>query len=149
MQASEHLKHAIQVAADAHEGQMDKAGKPYFEHCQRVAAAVAGDQAKTVAYLHDVAEKGRSWTLDRLKEEGFSQAVLSAVDALTRRRDEPEDVFIRRAISNPLARLVKRADLEDNRWQVEMTGGDPAKYEAGLEILVRDSRLVKKERDEW
>ncbi|ARQ61726.1 UNVERIFIED_ORG: (p)ppGpp synthase/HD superfamily hydrolase [Rhizobium etli] len=133
----QHLDHAMQVAMDAHDGQTDKTGRPFFEHCQRVALLVSGDEARTVAYLHDVAERGSGWTLDRLREEGFPPAIISAVDALTRRSDEPDEEFVRRAAANPLALPVKRADLEDNLRQAEQTGKDKEKYQRGLD-LVRD-----------
>ena len=68
-----HLDHAMLVAQSAHEGQSDKSGQSYFEHCRRVASSVTDDTEKVVAYLHDVVEKGNGWTLDRLREEGFSQ----------------------------------------------------------------------------
>lgn len=131
----QHLDQAMQIAMEAHKGQMDKTGQPYFEHCQRVALLVSGDEAKTVAYLHDVVEKGSGWTLDRLKEEGFPPAALSAVDALTQRPDEPDDDFVRRAASNPLALPVKKADLEDNLQQAEQAGKKTEKYQRGLDIL--------------
>jgi hypothetical protein len=82
-----------------------------------------------------VPEKASAWTLDRLKEEGFSQAVIAAVDALTKREGEEEEHFVRRAISNPLARPVKKADLEDNLDQAQRSGGDTSKYERGLAII--------------
>lgn len=132
----QHLDHAIQIALEAHEAQADKTGRPYFEHCQRVALLVSGDEARTVAYLHDVVEKGRSWTLDRLREEGFPPAIVSAVDALTRRAGETDDAFVKRAASNPLALPVKKADLEDNLWQAEQTGMNSAKYQSGLALLL-------------
>ena len=131
----QHLDHAIQVALEAHEGQADKLGRPYFEHCQRVALLVTGDEARTIAYLHDIVEKGRGWTLDRLKEEGFPSSIIAAVEALTRRPDEADDELVRRAVANPLALPVKQADLEDNLWQVEQIGGDAGKYRHGLDIL--------------
>ncbi|MGZ2487533.1 (p)ppGpp synthase/HD superfamily hydrolase [Rhizobium pisi] len=134
-----HLDHAIQIAHDAHERQTDKTGGPYFAHCQRVAALVSGDEERTIAYLHDVVEKGSGWTLDRLREEGFPPAVVSAVDALTRRPDEADDQFVRRAASNPLALPVKQADLEDNLQQAEQAGKNPEKYQRGLDLL-RDIR---------
>lgn len=62
----------------AHVGQHDKAGEPYIRHCQRVADAVAGDKAKTVAWLHDVLEKGPGWTVERLLGSGFSPEVVAA-----------------------------------------------------------------------
>ncbi|TBZ74353.1 HD domain-containing protein [Rhizobium leguminosarum bv. viciae] len=135
----QHLDHAIQIALTAPEGKADKTGRPFFEHCQRVALLVSGDETRTVAYLHDVVEKGSGWTLDRLREEGFPPAIISAVNALTRRPDEPDDDFVRRAASNPLALPVKRADLEDNLRQAEQAGKKTEKYQRGLDLL-RDIR---------
>lgn len=137
MQDAVHLDHAIQIAADAHQGQVDKLGRPYFEHCQRVAASMVDEESRAVAYLHDVVEKGRNWTVDRLKEEGFAPPIIVAVDALTRRPLEEDEALVRRAAANPLARRVKQADLEDNLWQAEMAGREKASYERGLEILNR------------
>lgn len=62
---------AREVARHAHAGQLDKAGEPYIRHCQRVAEAVEGDKAKTVAFLHDIVEKAPDWTLERLLVCGF------------------------------------------------------------------------------
>jgi (p)ppGpp synthase/HD superfamily hydrolase len=140
MQKTVHLQHAIDVAAGAHEGQMDKLGRPYFEHCQRVAGAVSGEEPKIVAYLHDTCEKGRGWTLDRLREEGFAAAIVAAVDALTRRSGEAEEEFLRRAAGNPLSSAVKQADLEDNLWQAEMAGSDRRRYQQNLETLAALAR---------
>ena len=140
----QHLDHAIQIALEAHDGQTDKVGRPYFEHSQRVALLVSGDEARTIAYLHDVVEKGRGWTLDRLKEEGFPTGIISAVDALTRRAEESDDEFVRRAASNPLALPVKQADLEDNLWQADQAGEDSKKYQRGLDIL-REAKLDAKD----
>ncbi|OWO94080.1 metal-dependent phosphohydrolase [Rhizobium esperanzae] len=138
----QHLDHAMQIALEAHEGQVDKTGRPFFEHCQRVALLVSGDEARTVAYLHDVAEKGSGWTLDRLREEGFPSAIISAVDALTRRPEESDDEFVRRATANPLALSVKQADLEDNLRQAEQAGKKTEKYQRGLDLLhnIRNER---------
>ncbi|MDK4734841.1 HD domain-containing protein [Rhizobium sp. CNPSo 3490] len=138
----QHLDHAMQIAIEAHEGQVDKTGRPFFEHCQRVALLVSGEEARTVAYLHDVAEKGSGWTLDRLREEGFPPAIISAVDALTRRPEETDDEFVRRSASNPLALPVKQADLEDNLRQAEQAGKKTEKYQRGLDLLhdIRNER---------
>ncbi|MGO7867492.1 hypothetical protein ACC676_39155, partial [Rhizobium ruizarguesonis] len=57
-----------------------------------------------------------------MREEGFPPAIISAVNALTRRTDEPDEDFVRRAASNPLSLPVKRADLEDNLRQAEQAG---------------------------
>ncbi|MDX8498840.1 HD domain-containing protein [Mesorhizobium sp. VK4C] len=129
------LYRAAKIAEEAHRGQKDKTGQPYIEHVRRVANAVESLDEKTVAYLHDVVEKGEGWTLDRLEAAGFSLPVVAAVDALTRRLDDSEQDFIYRAASNPLARRVKEADLTDNLWQAHHAGASPEKYETGLRLL--------------
>lgn len=129
------LHQAAKIAEQAHRGQTDKTGRPYIEHVRRVAEAVETLDEKTVAYLHDVVEKGEGWTLDRLAAAGFGASVIAAVDALTRRLDETEQGFICRAASNPVARPVKRADLKDNLWQAHQAGTSAAKYETGLRLL--------------
>ncbi len=123
------------LAGMTDECEQDKVGNPYFDHCQRVAALVVGDEKRTVAFLHDVLEKGSGWTVGRLAQEGFSLRIIEAVVALSRRLGEPDDEFLRRVASNPLARVVKRADLEDNLVQAEQAGLDTSKYLAGLELL--------------
>ncbi len=65
------------------------------------------------AVLHDVVED-TDWTLERLREEGFSAEVLEAVDCLTHREGESYQEFVERVRANPLATQVKIADLEDN-----------------------------------
>ncbi|TPI14117.1 HD domain-containing protein [Mesorhizobium sp. B4-1-3] len=129
------LHRAAKIAEHAHSGQNDKTGRPYIEHLRRVADAVETLDEKTVAYLHDVIEKGEGWTLERLEQAGFSSSVVAAVDALTTRMDESEQGFICRAASNPLARSVKEADLKDNLWQAHQAGLSPARYETGLAVL--------------
>ncbi|SOC34804.1 HD domain-containing protein [Rhizobium subbaraonis] len=74
MNASTMLMRAVAIARNAHHGQLDKVGEPYFEHCRRVAEAMSTAEEKTVAYLHDVVEKTGSWTSARLAGEGFSRA---------------------------------------------------------------------------
>jgi len=65
------------------------------------------------AVLHDVVED-TGWTLEQLREEGFSDEVLRAVDCLTHRDGESYQEFVERVQTNPIARQVKIADLEDN-----------------------------------
>jgi (p)ppGpp synthase/HD superfamily hydrolase len=74
-------------------------------------------ESRMAAVLHDVVEDC-GVTPSLLAYEGFPPEVVEAVGALTRRivnaAEEPYDEFIRRAAQNPIARLVKLADLEDN-----------------------------------
>ena len=126
---------ASEVAAEAHQGQLDKTGQPYFSHCQRVANAVDGMDAKVVAYLHDVLEKGPGWSARRLLEKGFDPVIVGAVVALTKEPAESEAAFVRRAASNALALPVKGADLLDNLEQALASGMETHKYLDGLRIL--------------
>lgn len=129
------LRKAEEIAVAAHAGQKDKAGHPFVDHLRRVAEKVGGREQKMVAYLHDIVEKAEGWSLERLLAEGFSRSVVEAVDAMTRRTGEDDADFVRRAIANPLARPVKRADLEDNLQQAEQSGADDSKYRIGLRLL--------------
>lgn len=108
------LGRAVEIARDAHAGQVDKAGAPYVTHPLRLMAAVQGDEAKIVAVLHDVVEDCPDWTFDRLRQEGFSDAILRGLESVTKRDDESYEDFIARSARDPLGRMVKRADLMDN-----------------------------------
>ena len=107
------LEDAIALAVKAHIGQVDKAGQAYILHPLRVMFAVEGEVARMVAILHDVVEDSH-FSLDDLRDMGYSDEVLSALNCLTRRDDETYMEFVERAKANPIARLVKIADIEDN-----------------------------------
>ncbi len=111
------LEDAITLALKAHNGQVDKAGQPYILHPLRVMLAVQGAgggyEAQIAAVLHDVVEDS-AYSLDDLRREGYSEVVLTALDALTHRDGESYSDFIARAKANPIARQVKLADIEDN-----------------------------------
>ena len=107
------LEEAIGIAVEAHRGQTDRAGAPYILHPLRMMFAVQTDAERMAAVLHDVVED-TDWTLDALRERGFPEQVVAAVDNLTRREGESYEEFVRRAAMHPVARRVKVADLEDN-----------------------------------
>jgi (p)ppGpp synthase/HD superfamily hydrolase len=107
------LEDAILLAAQAHHGQRDRNGQPYMLHVLRVMLRVEGDERRMAAVLHDVVED-TPHTLDELRKMGFPEPVVHAVDCLTHRDGEPYAAAIERAASDPIARVVKLADLEDN-----------------------------------
>jgi (p)ppGpp synthase/HD superfamily hydrolase len=107
------LERAIEIAAKAHAGQVDKAGQPYVLHPLRMMLAVTTAEARMAAVLHDVVED-TTVTFDDLRAAGFPASVLEAVEALTKREGEDYEAFIRRVAPNPIAREVKLADLRDN-----------------------------------
>lgn len=125
---------AVRIATNAHKSQLGKDGRPYIEHCERVAMRVA-PSLRPIAYLHDVVEKSEGWTLDRLRLDGFPEDMIAAIDALTRRDGEDEEAFVRRAAANPTALPIKRADLEDNLRQALAHGLDAERYRQGLALL--------------
>jgi (p)ppGpp synthase/HD superfamily hydrolase len=108
------LERAIEIAALAHAGQTRFDGEPYILHPLRVMLQLETADERIAAVLHDVVEKSDDWPLERLWSEGFPGAVLRAVEALSRRPDEDEAAFVRRAASDPIGHAVKRADLLDN-----------------------------------
>jgi hypothetical protein len=108
------LKRAIVIAAEAHEVMLDNAGAPYILHPLRVMMSMHTIKEMIAAVLHDVVEDSEQWTLQRLKEEGFEQNIIDALDALTKREKETYEEFIERVSSNAIATKVKVADLEDN-----------------------------------
>ena len=107
------LENAIKIAAQAHQGQKDKAGAPYILHPLRMMMRLKTEAEMITAILHDVVED-TDWTIEKLRENGFSEEVLGAVECVTNREGESYEQFIERAGKNPIARQVKIADLEDN-----------------------------------
>ncbi len=113
------LEKAIEIAAQVHRGQKDKAGASYILHPLRLMMRMQTETEMMVAVLHDAVEDSRGhgenkWTFGRLREYGFSEEVIAALECVTDKPGESYDDFIRRASQNPVARRVKIADLEDN-----------------------------------
>ena len=107
------LKRAIEIAREAHKGQVDKAGADYINHPLRVSSYCKNPIARIVALLHDTVED-TFVTLDSLRDEGFPEFIVSSVDNLTRKEGESYKNFILRCKSNPISQEVKLADLKDN-----------------------------------
>ncbi len=108
------LERAIAIAAEAHAGQVDKAGAPYILHPLRIMMSLTSIDERIVGVLHDVCEDCPGWDFDRLRREGFSDAVIAGLGSVTKRDGEAYDAFVRRAAADPIGRRVKRADLRDN-----------------------------------
>ncbi len=105
------------IARAAHEGQTDKAGRPYAEHIAAVAEGVrarGGSEEQVAAgWLHDTVEDhvlSRAW----LDEAPLLQAVKDMVLALTKGEDEDLESYTARILATPGALLVKEADLAHN-----------------------------------
>ncbi|MHC3823328.1 MULTISPECIES: HD domain-containing protein [Pseudomonas] len=107
------LERAIAIAATAHAGQVDKGGAPYILHPLKVMLRMSTLEERIVAVLHDVVEDC-AISLDDLRKEGFSEEVLSAIESVTKVPGESYEDFVERAAQNPIGRVVKLADLEEN-----------------------------------
>jgi len=107
------IEKAIEIAAREHAGQVDKVGAPYVFHPLRLMLAVKTPFERMAAVLHDVVED-TPMTITDLQNEGFPQEVLEAVETLTKEDKESRLDAARRALKNPIARVVKLADVTDN-----------------------------------
>lgn len=108
------LDRAKAIATSAHEGQVDKAGKPYIEHPMRVMNMGKTVEEKIAGVLHDVVEDS-DWTFEMLEKEGIPKDVMDALRCVTKlSEDEDYNHFIERVKTNPLAVKVKLNDLKDN-----------------------------------
>jgi len=107
------IDRAITLSAEAHSGQVDKAGQPYILHPLRLMLKFQQTDEMVVAVLHDVVEDSNI-SLDDLIGYGFSVPVVEAIDCLSRRDGESYEKFIKRIAVNDLARKIKIEDLKDN-----------------------------------
>lgn len=110
---------AYELAKTAHKGQTDKAGKDYFKgHILEVVKMVGGLSGKPelviTALLHDIVED-TNVTLEEINKT-FGPKIAKAVSVLTKTKvtDEIDYGYLRRIKSNPIARIVKLADLKHN-----------------------------------
>jgi (p)ppGpp synthase/HD superfamily hydrolase len=110
------LAKAEEIARRAHEGQIEEStGDPYIRHIERVVALVEGEDAKAVAWMHDVLED-TPMTDIQLIAEGIPEHIVDSVEILTRHGPESYADYIDyiKKIGDSLAIAVKIADLRDH-----------------------------------
>lgn len=114
MNKQEQLSHAIATAADVHNGQFDKGGKPYILHPLHLMNRLMFDiELATIAVLHDVLEDS-SLSMGYFKRTGYNHRVMSALDLLTHKDSDSYEEYIEKIATNYDAIRVKRKDLEHN-----------------------------------
>ena len=110
---NELLDKAISIAVDSHSGQVNDKAEPYVLHPLRMMFKAVTIEEKIIAVLHDVIEK-TTIDLEYLRSAGFSDRIVLAIDALSRRPQESYDKYIDRVRENKLATKIKIIDLDDN-----------------------------------
>lgn len=94
-------------------GNLIRQGVDYIEHPIYVASQVDTEEEKAVALLHDVIEDS-PFTAEELLLAGLPETVVAAVQILSKKKGQDYQTYLENVKSNPLARVVKLADLKHN-----------------------------------
>ncbi|GHH76544.1 phosphohydrolase [Kitasatospora indigofera] len=133
------------IARRAHDGQVDKAGRPYAEHLAAVAGGVRERGGSTeqiaAAWLHDAVEDD-ALTQQWLDTAPLPPAVKAIVAAVTKRSGEAPEEYAARILATPGALLVKQADLAHNADPVRLSALDRATGERLTAKYARMHRLL-------
>lgn len=114
---------AYALVATAFADSVDRAGRPYFEHCMEVCRKLgpqADDKLKQVAILHDYLEDVEGATADSLISMGFHPEVVISVEFLTKlngidyKDPMAYEEYLNGIKSNKMACLVKMCDFRHN-----------------------------------
>lgn len=133
-------KKAMKIAFTAHKEQVDKNGMPYIYHPIHVAEQMTDEATICVALLHDVIED-TDITIEMLAAEGFPDSVLTALQLLTHDEQVPYLTYVGEIKTNPIASVVKIADLKHNSDLTRLDRIDEKalarveKYKKAIELL--------------
>lgn len=105
-------KKALKIAYEAHFGQVDKAGEPYFFHPLYLANQMTDEETTCVALLHDVVED-TNVAMEVLAKD-FPHEVIEALTLLTHDKQVDYIEYVKSVKTNPIAKTVKLADLHHN-----------------------------------
>ena len=115
MTKEELLNKAIRIATKAHKGQTDKFGTPYITHVIRVMNYGKTYDEKIAGVLHDVLEDCPEITVEILREEGFPEEIIFAIECLSKTSEDVDYMeFIQKTEQSSIAVAVKMNDLRDN-----------------------------------
>lgn len=130
-------KKALKICFNAHINQVDKTGLPYVFHPFHLAEQMNSEDAVCVALLHDTVED-TDITFEDLINEGFNDNIINALKLLTHNDDTPYMDYIYKIKTNPLAKIVKLADLYHNSdlTRLDLTVDKiPPKYDIYLDAI--------------
>lgn len=132
------LLKAIQLAVMAHGMQLDKGDNLYILHPLHVMDQMNSIDEKVVAVLHDVIEDTQaiifsSTCIAGIIFEGeyyhFPDYIISAIDAITKRKGEPNKEYWTRVAHNELAASVKFQDMAHNSSEERLSVLSPSEAE--------------------
>ena len=106
-------KKALKLCFEAHKDQTDKSGMPYVFHPFHLAEQMTDENTTIVALRHDVVEDTDT-TIDDLRAMGFCETVLQAIAKMTHDPAVPYMDYVAEIKTDPIARVVKLADLRHN-----------------------------------
>jgi len=106
-------KKALKLCFEAHKKQVDKSGMPYVFHPFHLAEQMQTEETTVVALLHDLVED-TDYTIEDLVSMGFSKNITDAIALMTHADDVAYMDYVRRIKNNPIAKVVKLADLKHN-----------------------------------
>jgi (p)ppGpp synthase/HD superfamily hydrolase len=138
------LHAAIHVATACHRDQVDLQGVPYILHPLRVMGTVATLDEKIIAVLHDVLEDCGEVGRKAVELLNLPPPLTAALDAITRHKGpglprEPDSEYLARCKADPIARVVKIADMRDNlRGSDERFQSLKRRYRVGIAYLERE-----------
>ena len=133
-------KKALKLCFEAHKNQADKSGLPYVFHPFHVAEQMTDEKTTIVALLHDVIED-TSYTLQDLRNLGFDEDVLGALELMTHDKNVPYMDYVAKIKGNAIAKTVKLADLSHNSDLIRLDEINEAalnrveKYKAAIKLL--------------
>lgn len=107
------LEDAFLIASEAHFGQRDNGGYPYFDHCLNVMLRLKTSEEKIVGVLHDTIEDTDITEKDLLQKNLPPQTV-QLIASLSRKNDETYFDYIRRLLPSTTLRRLKLADAYEN-----------------------------------
>lgn len=111
------LDKAIAITATAFEGEFDKGGSPYINHCLHVMHQVKhlGVQAQIAAVFHDLLEDHPElWSAQKLIDEGFDPRTIEIVVLMTHLKGVPYMEYVRKLSVSIIGIAIKMADLRHN-----------------------------------
>ena len=130
------IEAAAAMARRGHEGQFRRDGiTPYITHPEAVAKSLEGSHPFVIAaaWLHDVLEDTHLKVV-HLHNANIPWEVIDAVEALTKKRDQSYEDYLRQVLQNDIAVKVKIADIGHNLSD-KPTTKQAEKYAKALLVL--------------